>query len=252
LLGLFVIWQLLFLFLSNVLLLVPHGKPEFDEITDDLAVHGQATSVLPVQEGIEAIATVSDRWMEATGQLQGWPLFGPNFPPQAGFVAVQFRWDDGASIMVKSPFEPQDPLHYFRSPGTSALLYNYEMRFVFMPVYWPEARMGPSWWPWEKEWREAITRRVQVQWKSMRAYLRWQRNRYVSDHPDLPPPTEAILLFDSYLIPRPAEQPWNPKGPFQRPLARWRPGIEPPPGRLPIEVCTDPAKETFEWISPPE
>jgi hypothetical protein len=247
LLGLFITWQLFFLFLSNFLPLIPHGREEHDELIDDINLHGQFTHVEPAQEVIETAARLTDRWMEATGQLQGWSLFSPTFPPQAGFVAVKFGWSDGSRDEVKSRFEP-DPLYYFRPPGTFGRLFNYESRFVILPAYWPEARLGPSWWPWEIEWSEAVTRRVQVQWKSMRAYLRWQWDRYLKEHPDVPPPSEVVLVIDLYLTPRPHEHPWAPRGPFERPLARWRPQVEPPAGRLPIEVCIDPAKEIFEWI----
>jgi hypothetical protein len=246
-LGVFVTWQLLFLFLANFLPLVPHGREESDELIDDVNLHGQTTQVKPVQDAIEGIACVTDRWMEATGQLQGWSLFAPTFPPQAGFVSVKFGWNDGSKDALQSRFEP-DPLHYLRLPGTYGRQFNYESRFVILPAYWPEARLGRSWWPWEKEWSEAITRRVQVQWKSMRAYLRWRHDRYMKEHPEAPPPTEAVLIIDLYLTPLPVQHPWNPQGPWPRPLARWRPDVTPPPGQLPVEACIDPAKETFMWI----
>jgi hypothetical protein len=247
LLGFFVTWQLLFLFLSNFLPFVPHGREEHDELIDDVNLHGRVSQVEPIQDAIETLARVTDRWMEATGQLQGWSLFAPTFPPQAGFVSVKFRWSDGATDVVKSRFEP-DPQHYFRPPGTYGRQFNYESRFVILPAYWPETRLGPSWWPWEIEWSEAIARRVQVQWKSMRAYLCWRRDRYIKEHPQTPPPAEAILMVDLYLTPSPRQHPWEPQGPFVRPLARWRPEVVPPAGRLPVEVCIDPSKEVFEWV----
>src|SRR5216684_3308202 len=173
LLGLFVIWQLLFLFTSNLLPLIPHGRQELDELTYDISLHGQATSIEPIQQAIEGISLVSDRWMEATGQLQGWSLFAPIFPPQAGFVAVEFRWNDGSHDRVHSRFEPSDPLHYARPPGTDSRLFNYESRFVILPAFWPESKLGPDGEPGQLEWSQAITERARVQWKSMHAYLRW-------------------------------------------------------------------------------
>jgi hypothetical protein len=247
LLGLFISWQLLFLFLSNFLPFVPHGHEEYDELIDDVNLHGRVTQVEPIQETIETISRVTDRYMEATGQLQGWSLFAPTFPPQAGFVSVRFGWSDGSTDVVKSRFEP-DPLHYFRPPGTYGRLFNYESRFVILPAYWPESRLGTAWWPWEMEWSEAVSRRVQMQWKSMRAYLRWQSDRYRKEHPDVLHPTEAVLMINLYLTPLPHEHPWNPKGPDRRPLARWRPEVSPSAGYLPVEVCIDPAKEIFQWI----
>jgi hypothetical protein len=251
LLGLFVIWQLLFLFMSNVLPLIPHGRHEHDELTDDINLHGQTTSIEPVQRIIEGVSGVSDRWMEATGQLQGWSLFAPTFPDQGGFVAVQFRWDNGTREVVKSRFEPDDPQHFFRSPSTYDRLFNYESRFLILPNFWVEGQHGPTGGAWESEWREAITQRVQVQWKSMRAYLRWQLDRFLKEHPRQPPPTEVILIVNLYRTPDPLKPLWKLDGPNPRPLARWRPNAEPSPGTLPIEVCTNPAREHFEWIAPP-
>jgi hypothetical protein len=242
----------MFLFISNLLPLIPHGKQEFDELPDDISLHGQVTSIQPIQNTIEGIAWVSDRWMEATGQLQGWSLFAPTIPFQGGFVAVEFRWDNGKSDKVASRFEPRDPNHFGNWPGTYERLFNYESRFVILPNFWPEAKLGPAGGRWDLEWRDAITQRVQVQWKSIRAYLRWQRDRYIKDHPDLAPPTEAILSVHLYRTPDPLKPPWKPDGPDPRPLARWRPNVESPPGILPIQVCTNPAKEHFDWVSMPD
>lgn len=248
LLGFFVIWQLLFLFSSNLLPLIPHGEPEFDELSDDISLHGQATSIKPIQQAIEGVSLVSDRWMEATGQLQGWSLFAPIFPPQAGFVAVEFQWKDGSRDLVHSRFKPADPLQYCRLPGTDGRLFNYESRFVILPVFWPKSKLGPDGGPWDLEWSAAITERARVQWKSMHAYIRWQIQRYMKDHPGVHPPAEVIMLVELYVTPGLGDQPWAPQGPVARPLARWRLEVSPPPGFLPMEVCTDPAKEHFEWL----
>jgi hypothetical protein len=241
LLGVFVVWQLFFLLMSNFLPFVPHGKEEHDELTDDLTLHGQATKVEPLQSAIEGLALVTDRWLEVTGQLQGWSLFAPTFPPQAGFVSVELRWNNVNAPdreILSSRFEPQDPLHYFRIPDSDGRLFNFESRLCILPNYKTQQTVAED----PEGWKEAITDRVRAQWKSIRAYLRWR----CRDH--VPPPEEMILVIHLYETPEPYEKPWKPAGPFARPLARWRPGVEPTVGCLPVEVCTDPAARRFEWI----
>src|SRR5207249_2880892 len=128
LLGLFVTWQLLFLFLSNFLPFVPHGHEERDELIDDINLHGRVSQVEPIQDAIETLARITDRWMEATGQLQCLSLFAPALPLQAGLISVTFPWSDSATDVVNSRFEP-DPQHYFRLTGTYGRPFNYESRF---------------------------------------------------------------------------------------------------------------------------
>jgi hypothetical protein len=240
LLGVFVVWQLFFLFMSNFLPLIPHGKEEHDELTDDLVLHRQAPSVPPGQNAIEGLAMVTDRWLEVTGQLQGWSLFAPTFPPQAGFVVVELRWNDGKSpVSLSSRFEPEDPLHYFRFPDFDGRLFNFESRLCILPNY--KTRQAVSEDP--EGWKKLITERVRTQWKSIRAYLRWRCRDQVS------PPDEMILVIHLYETPEPHEKLWIPAGPHERVLARWRPGVEPPPGCLRVEVCTDPISRRFEWIA---
>jgi hypothetical protein len=242
LLGLFVVWQLFFLLMSNFLPFVPHGKEEHDELTDDLTLHGQATGVRPLQNAVEGLALVTDRWLEVTGQLQGWSLFAPTFPPQAGFVAVELRWNNFSPPLgetLLSRFEPEDPLHYFRVPDSHGRLFNFESRLCILANYRVPQAVADD----PDKWKEEITGRVRTQWKSIRAYLRWRSRGQVL------PPDEATLVIHLYETPGPYEKPWEPAGPFTRPLARWRPGVEPPPRCLPVEVCTDPAARRFEWIS---
>jgi hypothetical protein len=245
LLGLFVLWQLAFLAVANVVEFVPHRPPGRDELIDfpePLAGSERPPGVA------HALATVTDRWAELTGQYQVWWLFAPGFPPQAAFPAVELRWAGRTEpVRLLSPSEPADPHAYFRPPGSADRAFHYEVRLGLVLLHWDEATAGDD----ADFWRAFHRERVSRQWKSIRAYLRLRLREWQASHPDAPPPDEAVLLLRLYRTPAPDAHPWSPAGPVERPLARWRPAEDGPPDELLVEVY-EPFARRFERLPRPE
>ena len=174
-----------------------------------------------------AAATVADQWAALTGQWQGWALYGPSLPTQSAFIRVELRWDNHV-VRLPSDYEPADVTHYFRPFGSSRL-----------SIY--ESYLGLVLWGWDVEaaarepqvWNQRLAEHVAREGKSIHAYLGWRLEGFQRDHPELPPPTELVLLGHIYRIPPPGPEPFSWSAPQELPLARWRPLSA---GPLPIEA----------------
>lgn len=243
LLGAFVVWQLLFLPLANLSSFVPHGRPEDGEISDSRRRPVTAESAPALQPAVDSVFTVVDRWAQLTGQVQAWWLFAPSFPTHSTFPAVTFRWDcEGPDapappevqppVVLHTLLEPADPHHYLKMPGSFDRLFHYEIRLGLIFSGWDADSVARL----PDEWQQATTERVRRQWRSMRAYLRWALAQFQREHPDLPPPSQAILSIRFYGTAAPPELPIRWLGPGEEPLARWCPGEPAKPGKLPLEV----------------
>jgi hypothetical protein len=243
-LGLFVVWQLLFLGVANILPLIPHGEPEEGELSDSRSMPAETRG--PNQDIIDRVAKVSDRWAAMTGQVQAWWLFAPDFPRQASFPLVELRWHNDRSIApirLHSPQEPTDPHEYLRLPGSMDRFFHYEVRLGLIYLNWD----GKSVKDEPEAWRQVVTERVRRQWKSIRAYLRWRLSEYQRQYPYVPTPDEMILSIRLYRTPEPGASLPAHIEPLEQPLARWRPGVV-QTGCLPIEVC-DPVTRQFISLS---
>jgi hypothetical protein len=265
LLGGFIVWQLGFILAANLLPLLHQARPP-ENGTPALGPEARLSAGGRVLGMLEAAL---GHWSNLTGQLQGWSLYAPFVPTQAAFVAVELRWDPeleagserpecgfglaaltiwerwwpgtaGERVELHSAIEPTDPQHYFRPFCTFRL-----------PAY--EANLGLVMWAWDEDavakepevWRQRIADAVRRQWKPILAYLQWRLRSYEREHPDVPPPTQVILLARMYRIPSPNRQPWELAEPLVRPIARWRPRASVSPDYLPLESY-DPAASFFE------
>src|SRR5262249_27614550 len=134
-------------------------------------------------------------------------------------------------VRLRSVFEPEHPDSYFRPPGSNDRLVHYENRLGMNFTLWDErSRQAPQ----AQAWNETIDHIVSRQCKSIRAYLRWRMQRYQQEHPDAPPPAQAILIVRVYRTPRAGE---NARPvPLEKTVARWRPGAGESPRFLPIEA----------------
>ncbi len=97
-LGLFILWQLFFLFSSNLLGFLPKAResPASQPIIQTLAPDW-SESKGTVANWERSLSTITARWSELTGQPQNWALFAPNVTNTVPFVAVEFCWEDDPS-----------------------------------------------------------------------------------------------------------------------------------------------------------
>jgi hypothetical protein len=253
LLGVFVVWQLLFMVGSNLLAFFPHGAAEEGELSDSRCGASGSGDGVPGQLAIEITAAVTDRWAHLTGQIQAWWLFAPSFPEQATFPVVELRWDDtdqwgrpseasapSQPVRLHSVLEPADPRSYFRPPGSMDRLFHYEIRLGLLMTVWDQRSAEK----YRFSWHTAVHDRVRRQWRSIRAYLRWQVQQFQQLHPELPSPRQAVLLIAIYKTPTPEQRTLACAGPIERPLARWFPATDASEPYLPIEMC-DPYSTCF-------
>jgi hypothetical protein len=239
-LGLFILWQIIFMIGANAMGVVPHGFPEEDELSDNRAVAIDSTDRAPGQRLLDATAEVMDAWAQSTGQIQAWGLFAPTFPVTALFPLVELRWDDqNPPVRLASFVEPENPLAYFRPPGSGDRLFHYEARISLIFAAWtPE-----SFTSFAADWRAAMAQRIRRQWKSMQAYMRWQAANYQRRHPELPPPREVLLFVRIFHTPAFGEPLiWPSAGEVC--VARLRMNEPPAAGMLPLEMC-DPVTGRF-------
>jgi hypothetical protein len=277
LLGLFVTWQLIFLLAANLLSFFPYGEPQEGELSDSRRRPAMADSNGPVQDAINGVTAITRRWEYWTGQVQVWSLFAPTFPTQASFPVVELRWQDedrlGSAlahslsplatggilegpalwaaaqqdqtlppVRLRSVFEPEDRHEYFRPPGSFDRFFHYEMRLGLILLPWGEIPVENC----PDEWRRAIEDRVRRQRRSLRAYLQWRVRQFQQEHPELPPPKQAVLSMRLYRTPLPGH-PWVWQTPLEQPLARWRCGTAGADDGLPIEMC-DPVSGKFVGV----
>ncbi len=231
--GLFVAWQLVFILASNVLFLVYQVA---------MRQAGGAPGA-----AVTFLSRATGPYAEATGQLQGWSLYSPDVPHRVGLAVTELRWADGRSIKLPPSNEPEDLNHFFRAPGEGRML-NYEAHLRLVLLTWtPEdAAEHPD------LWRGLVADELRRRSSAMQAYLAWQRDRHLRRHPGEAPPGELVLWVRLYDIPPPGTTPWTWPGPTQVPLARWRPGREPGPGYLPLEMYDVIAWPEWRFLPVPE
>src|SRR5579864_8052323 len=106
-LGLFILWQLVFLLGVNSLHLLDFGRGYWrdETLAHHLApdwVEGKGTA----HETLKTALEVGARWSELTLQPQDWSLFAPGVTADIPFVELEFRWNDRPPIRWRSPNEP--------------------------------------------------------------------------------------------------------------------------------------------------
>lgn len=252
LLGLFIIWQLFFMGAANILGFFPHGEAEEGELSDS-RVPPSPEGGGPIQSTIDFVGGLTGRWTKLTGQVQAWWLFAPEVPQQATFPTIELRWDHENEpsaahsandylppVILKSYFEPDNSRCYFRPPGYLDRLFHYEIRLGLIFVKWSEQSVKDH----PEDWRKVVEQQLRRTWKSTRAYLRWRLEQFQQEHPELPPPRQAILSIRLYRTPPFDTEPFDWGVPHNQALARWVLDAPCPPGCIPIEMC-DPVTGRF-------
>jgi hypothetical protein len=240
LLGMFVLFQVVFLPLANLMQFVPRELPaEKGELNIHVQREGTVSNQRWLQEGINGLGSALDRWSELSGQGQVWSLFAPDFGKQSIFPEVQFNAANGQlwRVTIRSKRIPGDPAHYFRWPSSSSRPASYE--FLLTSVYWyytPESLEARP-----NEWRDAVLGRVREQQRSLQAYFRLQVRLLRMTSKDIPDPDEVILRVRIIPSPEPGSTIARPA--LTMPLARWFPGKFPDPDFLPVEAYDPVAKQ---------
>jgi hypothetical protein len=226
-LGLFILFQLVYLPIANLIKLVPLGIPESTgELNDDIQLRGQAF-VAPVQAVADAAGTGFARWGELTGQAQGWSLFAPVFGHQAALPVVELY-----QIRLRSQFVPADANYYFRAPSSACRLFNFEYRLALLYWNWDSL----SYWDRRGEYAKSTELRVRRQNRSMLAYMRWKMDRFLSANPLQGAPARVALLAE--IIPSPPmNDPWAMREPPHRgyDIALWECMTPTPAGMMPVQ-----------------
>jgi hypothetical protein len=123
---------------------------------------------------------------------------------------------------------------------------NYYGNTRILLLNWTE----PEWLDHPSERSKWVRQRLSLHDRCTAQYLQRQHSEFCRRHPELPPPTAAVLYARSYRIAPPRTTPWTWPAAEQVPLFRWRPGVTAPPGCYAVEVhdwTRDPPGE-FRWL----
>jgi hypothetical protein len=241
--GLFALWQLVFLPAANLIDFVPRrpAPSDVDPVMDMYQVRGTFTSFEPLQRTAELAGDALDFWSEVTGQDQGWMLFAGGNPPYSLFQAVELHFAYGEVVEIRSRFEPTD----LRNPAPRAPLVH--DRFFNFEAQFP----NPGWYcspesveRFPEVWSRELPKAARDGCPQILVWLRWHVAEYRKAHPERGTPTVVVLKHRYIRTPLPGEpREWT-KPIEERPYCRWRPGETPEPGYLPIEGY-DPVAKRF-------
>jgi len=241
-LGIFVLFQLVYLPLANLIQLLPREMPPArGELDSPAQREGTASDVRPIQEAINGMGTAVDHWGELSGQTQRWSLFAPDVSRQSCFPVMKF-YCVGPDEFATATFKPDiaaEPDHYIRLPSPPCRLYAYESLLAVVFGNFNEQSLAEH----PEQWRQAIRERTLRQQKSLEAYFRWNLDLFKKRYPDEPAPVEMVLRVLIIPAPKPGES--DRPASFEVPLARWRPSEASRPGYAPFDVYDPVAKEFF-------
>lgn len=233
LLGLFVLFQVIYLPLSNLVQIVPREMyKESGELDIRVQREGAATDVRWLQDRINNLGWTIDRYSELSGQKQAWSLFAPEFTTQSIFPVVlceSFPNDKHRRVIFKPKHFPSDPDQYFYWPNYLSRLcaYDYLLAVVYARYTEESGRERPD------QWRQTVFERVRRQQRSLEAYFRLNLAYFRESYPDLPTPKEMILRVAVFPSPQPGGHERPPM--FMVPLARWVPDKPDKGSYLPVE-----------------
>jgi hypothetical protein len=234
LLGLFVLWQVVFLIASLAIKIeatwhdrvashLPYLNEHYPEyVKGDNAVHQSLTKM--DAKGLR-------RYAQATAQVQQWRLFAPGVSDDFSFAELEVRWDDDhfppdtvnthalEPLFLPGVNEPEDVNSFFRYK-------NFRMRRYEMHISPSPSGRDGAFNPRTYTWTDQIAEAIRDNGGNMAAYLRWRWREYQRQHPDLslPQPTQVILHVRGYGIPNPpGPSPWRFDEYGRHPVARWLP-----------------------------
>jgi hypothetical protein len=236
-LGVFILFQLVYLPAANCIKLIALRLPESTgELDDDIQLHGQQFPER-VQALADGIGTAFVRYGELTGQAQGWSLFAPVFGHQASLPMLAVDWSakpgPKSYAYFESEFARKQDFVSYRLPSTNCRRFNYEYRLALL--FWTfEAGTYEA---HRDDWDEALKRRVRRQYRSIQAFLNWRFSQLAARFP--PGQTPVALLLCAKLYPDPEVLKdlylWVDTN-YIFMMAHWTPGLTPPPGMAPVQA----------------
>ncbi len=264
LVGVFIVWQLIYLVLSNVLSLQPQIRHFLDKpgaspkakrvaaVVDNLAPgwlqgEGHSTNLAT------GLKSVTDFWSHVSGQRQKWSMYAPKTAHCSVFPVVEFHVPAKdapgmtsycTSLIATSPLAAVvvaeawqsgswEQVYQVASENEPVDIHQFtrwgECRTnrveIFVKIHMPYLEDRPE--AVRKEVVRRLLRRVLSQNPAfVKTYLKWHMRKFAGKHPDLPPPTKVTLLQHEYRITPPEESGKTWRGPSRLSLARWRPGSD--------------------------
>jgi hypothetical protein len=233
LVGVFVVWQLVFLMTVNL----TNFLEEEGRLKDR-----QSRSVnlmLNVQR-------LMHFWSDSTLQREYWGLFR-EIPKQSRFPAVELAWREPQqgepTLLLRSFEEPDNPGNFLMLNPLTDRLHNHEVSLELIFDAW-ETRAAIV----EPDQREkALAELIRVWYRPLWAYMQRRIEQHRLSHPNMPAPTEAILLWRVYPALAPGED-GPPKGPIRREVVRWRASRPVDPESIPLEVYDPQGNRYIEVI----
>jgi hypothetical protein len=223
LLGLFIVGQLVFLLVGN---LVPF-------VLSALSENWQG-SRLPT--ALAALGSLSDGWVQLSGQGQVWRLFAPQVQTRALFVRIETESPaPGVRSQLASCFEPDASGWYLHLPGGGDRLFLVESELVWPLVAWdPDLQRKEP-----EQWYDYLVQSVRAKWRAYRTYLAWRTSKA--------PRAESVELSIRIYSLSLAGRPFDPSAIVTLALLRWRPDLPTPEGFLPLELY-DERTGKYQWI----
>jgi hypothetical protein len=248
-LGLFILWQLFFLFICNFVAVTSSVRDRADtNLSPDWKARinwlapGWLEKEGHVHDALRVLDDVTTRWEQLAAQPQSWSLFAPTMTKEITFLAVELRWDNPkaarnrraqaqvpfAPQLLLSDNEPRDPTHFFR--WGQFRLRKYEGSLDVVLRVWTEDKETLA--DAVRRWQGVIRDKVKQEWSTIPAYLKMRCRDFMAQHPERPQPRQVILLVRRFSIPEPGKfsEEWY-RDPGTRPqdrnmpLARWQPGV---------------------------
>jgi hypothetical protein len=207
LLGGFILVQLLFLLLGNLVPFLLSALP------------AAAAKSVPAAS-LRAVRVLTDDWVQLTGQGQTWNLFAPLVPMRAMFVTVEIDCPEGPqrTVEVRSGFDPDERGWYLHLPGSDDRLFHYQKELAWPLVAWtvvkPERIAQEA-----DDWQDYLTGQVRKQWRAYRSYLAW------ASASSCRRPESVVLVVRMY-PPSAAGRAPNEQDVLRILLVRWQPGLD--------------------------
>jgi hypothetical protein len=230
LLGLFVVGQLVYLVSANLIGFMKDNRaemgPQMCQVVEAVAP-GWPDERGHVWNLLEHLAKTDRMWSDLTGQAQTWSLFAPTIGRECVFPALELRWHDDSEVapaphateLVLSENEPTDPEHYFRIGNFRMRRYENNIALTLRPY------AGETPEQTNERWRDAIRAHVTDYAQIIRGYMQWRLSQVMPRWAGREKPRQVSLVARRFHINDYEETPPNWSGPFDVPLARWRPQV---------------------------